>query len=239
MEHLLEVCVDTAEGLAAAIAGGADRIELCSALSLGGLTPSVGLMILAAKAPIPVFAMIRPRPGDFVFSAVELETMQQDIAAAQSAGLAGVVLGASNTDHTLNTNILTDLMSSVEGLGTTLHRAIDLTPDMKDAVEEAVELGFDRILSSGGQPTAFDGREMLYKMHLWAGGRIGIMAGSGVTEKSALKILQTAPLLELHASCSESVTTPLSKAVEFGFSSETIKVTSAQKVAALKKAIQP
>ena len=90
----LEICVDGADGLIAAVAGGADRIELCSALALGGLTPSPGLMTLAARAPVPVYAMIRPRAGDFVFSPAEIDQMRREIDAVREAGLAGVVLGA-------------------------------------------------------------------------------------------------------------------------------------------------
>ncbi len=145
---LLEVCVGDPESLIAAIEGGADRIELCSALELGGLTPTPGLMALAARAPVPVYAMVRPRGGDFVFSSSEREAMRADIAGVRAAGLAGVVLGAS-PDGTLDGETLADLVQASAGLGTTLHRAFDLVPDIGDAVETAVALGFERILTSG------------------------------------------------------------------------------------------
>lgn len=237
-DRLLEICVDSAEGLAAAIAGGADRIELCSALSLGGLTPSAGFMKQAAEAPIPVFAMIRPRVGDFVFNTAEMGIMRRDIDAAREAGLAGVVLGASNADNSLDTATLSSLLAMAAGLGTTLHRAIDLTPDMELAVDQAIALGFDRILTSGGQPTADAGREMLQRMHEHAAGRLLIMAGSGVTSDSAQIILNAVPLHEFHASCSEVVTVFASKATQFGFTALETKKTSTTKVASLKKLIQ-
>ena len=114
---LLEVCVDSAAGLDAAVAGGADRIELCSALDVGGLTPSAGLTRLAAGCGLPVFAMIRPRAGGFVFGAADVAVMQADIAAAREAGLAGVVLGASRPDGRLDEWVLAGWSSRRQDLG--------------------------------------------------------------------------------------------------------------------------
>ena len=143
---LLEVCVDSPQSLAAAIEGGADRIELCAALETGGLTPSPGLMALAAKAPIPVYAMIRTRPGDFVFDDVDMATLLADIDAVRAAGLAGVVLGANRPDGSLDRDVLSRLASHAKGLGMTLHRAFDLAgPGFAEAVELAVALGFERL----------------------------------------------------------------------------------------------
>ena len=156
---LLEVCVDSAEGLAAAIGGGADRIELCSSLELGGLTPSFGLMRFAARQPLPVYAMIRPRAGDFVFDANELAIMRDDIAMARESGLAGVVLGASRSDGRLDADMLAELVGHSYGMGLTLHRAFDCAgPDFGDALDLAIGLGFERILTSGGAASAVGGR---------------------------------------------------------------------------------
>ncbi|MGL5010398.1 MAG: copper homeostasis protein CutC, partial [Paracoccaceae bacterium] len=135
---LIEICVDDAPGLAAAIAGGADRIELCAALALGGLTPSAGFRQHAASAPIPVYPMIRPRPGDFTFTDAEITLMEHDIVTARSLGLAGVVLGASHPDGTLDTNTLARLITAAGPLGLTLHRAFDLTPDPIAALDTAI-----------------------------------------------------------------------------------------------------
>ncbi|RVJ14613.1 copper homeostasis protein CutC, partial [Sinorhizobium medicae] len=114
---LLEVCVDDPDGLEAAVAGGADRVELCSALCAGGLTPSPGLMSAAGMPPVPVYAMIRPRAGDFVYDAADLEVMRRDIDAARAAGLAGVVLGASRADGRLDARMLTKLAGHAAGMG--------------------------------------------------------------------------------------------------------------------------
>ena len=145
---LLEICVDTAAGLDAAIKGGADRIELCSALEVGGLTPTPGLIAYARTSPIPVYAMVRPRPGDFVFDVSDAATMLDDIRAVADAGLAGVVLGASLPDGQLDCATLQTLCAAAQGLGTTLHRAFDLVPDFDAALEMAVNLRFERVLTS-------------------------------------------------------------------------------------------
>ena len=190
MSHiLLEVCVEDASGLRAAIDGGADRIELCSALSVGGLTPSPGLMVLAGKADLPVYAMIRPRPGDFVFDASDIAVMRVEIDAARAAGLAGVVLGASRLDGALDKEALKELADHAQGLGLTLHRAFDLVPDFADAVETAVDLGFERILTSGGAKRAPDGIDHLAAIIADTRDRISIMPGSGVTLETVGELL--------------------------------------------------
>ncbi len=154
MPVLLEVCVDSPKGLAAAIEGGANRIELCSALELGGLTPVAGLMKAAAAAPIPVYAMIRPHAGPFIFDAADEAAMMADIDAVRAFGLEGVVIGANRPDGTLDMPLIRRLKAHAAGLGSTLHRAFDLVPDADAALEQAVELGFERILTSGCTPKA-------------------------------------------------------------------------------------
>lgn len=228
----LEVCVDDAAGLAEAIAGGADRVELCSALALGGLTPSPGLMALAAHAPVPCYPMIRPRAGDFVFTAADVAVMKADIRAARAAGLPGVVLGASLPDGRLDQAVLCDLIAETAGLDLTLHRAIDLCPDADEAVEAAIALGFRRILSSGGARTAAEGLDRLRQMFQTAAGRLIIMPGSGVSPDT-LPQLRALPLTEVHASCAA----PLSVGgapLAFGFQSAKDKRTDRTRVAALK-----
>lgn len=231
---LLEVCVDDASGLATAVVGGADRIELCSALELGGLTPTPGLLALAARAPIAVRAMVRPRPGDFVFGAADVEAMLGDIAAIRAAGLSGVVLGASLADDRLDTETLRVLMRASAGLATTLHRAVDLVPDLEEAVEQAIELGFDTILTSGGAGTALAGAGAIARMHQVAAGRITIMAGSGVNESSAAQLLAQVRLDALHGSCSIAAAAASGSAARLGFDSPGRRATSAGKVAALR-----
>jgi len=229
----LEVCVDDAAGLANAVAGGADRVELCAALGIGGLTPSAGLMELAARTGVPCYPMIRPRSGDFVFTAAEVAVMRADIRAARAAGLTGVVLGASHPDGRLDAAVLATLISEAQGMDLTLHRAIDLCPDVDQAVETAIQLGFRRILSSGGARVAAEGLPRLARMIAVAAGRLSVMPGSGVS-------VDTWPLLaplgatEVHASCASALPATEGKALEFGFVSGTEKRTDRARVAALK-----
>lgn len=233
----LEICVDDLDGLHKAIAGGADRIELCSALSVGGLTPTAGLMAAAGKCNVPVYAMIRPRAGDFVFCEQDVAGMFADIDNARSAGLAGVVLGANRDDGTLDADVLGVLVGHAQGLGLTLHRAIDLVPDVGPAIETAIGLGFERILTSGGAKTAFAGLDAIEAMVALAGDRISIMPGAGVTAENAAHILERLAVRELHASGSTLRTVTDGKLVELGFLSQTSKMTDATAVAALKAVV--
>jgi copper homeostasis protein len=231
---LLEVCVEDAAGLRAAVDGGADRIELCSALSVGGLTPSPGLMALAGNVDIPVYAMIRPRPGDFVFDAGDMDVMCVEIDAARSAGLAGVVLGASRPDGSLDTEALRTLADHAHGLGLTLHRAFDLVPDFAEAVEIAVDLGFERILTSGGAKRAPDGIDALAAIVADARGRVSIMPGSGVTLETVGGLLSRLCVSEVHSSCSVENPAHDARLVSLGFVSASARQTNEQAVRALK-----
>ena len=232
----LEVCVDTAEGLAEAVAGGADRIELCAALALGGLTPSAGLIELAARCGVPVVTMIRPRAGDFVWSEVEVAMMEAEIAAVRVAGLQGVVLGASRPDGRLDGMVLQRLVTAAQGLELVLHRCIDLTPDLGAALEQAIRLGFHRILTSGGEATAEAGAARIAALVTQAAGRITVMPGSGVNPDNA-PMLKGLGIAELHTSC--SVTIPATgRVVEMGFAPPVRRQTAADQVQALRKALE-
>lgn len=227
--------MDDALGLAEAVAGGADRVELCSALAVGGLTPSVGLMKIAAGCGVACYPMIRPRGGDFVYSSAEVAVMKADIQAARGLGLTGVVLGASMPDGRLDLGVLAVLVAEAEGLDLTFHRAIDLCPDAEEAVEQAVALGFRRILSSGGARTAVEGIERLALMMRVARARLVVMPGSDVSVDT-LPVLWALPLIEVHASC--AVDLPVGgKALEFGFQTVADKRTDRKKVAELKAAL--
>lgn len=231
---LLEICVDDAAGLEAAIEGGADRVELCSVLELGGLTPPPGLIALAGHANVPVRVMIRPRPGDFVFSESDLAAMLADIEAVRQAGLEGVVLGASRPDGCLDIETLGILSKAAAGLKRTLHRAIDLVPDMAEAVEQAIALGFDTILTAGRARTAPEGIEQLALAQHVAAGRIAIMAGSGINAETAPALLDRVPLPALHASCGVAAPPVSAPALRLGFDSPARRATSLQKVCALR-----
>lgn len=236
----LEVCVDTADGLAAALAGGADRIELCSALEIGGLTPSAGLLKLAAASPVPVVAMIRPRGGDFRFDEAETLLMLDEIDAIAAAGLQGVVLGASLDDGRLDAGTLERLaMRAIgHGLRCTLHRAIDLTPDLAEATLLAIDLGFERILTSGGAKSAPDGISGLRHCFDAAAGRIAIMPGAGINADNVHLLRARLPLTDVHASCSVKASPAAPQALAFGFDTGQRRQTSKEHVAVLKAALQ-
>lgn len=234
---LLEICIDTPAGLAAAVTGGADRVELCSALALGGLTPTPGLIALAARAPLPVMAMIRPRAGGFDWSATEVEAMEAEIAAISAAGLAGVVLGATRTAPdgtvTLDLPVMERLMQAARGLDVTLHRCIDLMQDPLTAIDQSAALGVSRILSSGGAATAPEGADRLAAMMAHAGDRITIMPGAGVSAATLPGLLARLAPAEVHASA--SLPDPATGAIAaFGFQPPGAKRTDAATVAALK-----
>jgi copper homeostasis protein len=233
----LEVCVADPQSLAAAAAGGAERIELCSALELGGLTPLPGLMALARQSGIETYALIRPRSGDFVFDSHDEAAMLAAIDAVRAAGLAGVVLGANHPDGTLDDKLLARLLAHADGLGSTLHRAIDLVPDFAAATEAAIALGFDRILSSGGAPTALEGLGQLALVHATARGRIKVMAGSGLRPDNVLELLQAVPVDEVHSSCAGSPQPSAEGAVRLGFAARAKRHTDAAVVRAFRETL--
>lgn len=237
MPVLLEVCVDSVDGLEAAIAGGADRIELCSALDLGGLTPTPGLIAAASRAPIPVYAMIRPHARSFVWTPADAAAMLAEIDAVRAAGLAGVVLGAALPDGALDVVLLETLQARSRGLGATLHRVFDLVPDPARALEAAIALGFERVLTSGGAARAQDGLAMLGALVQQAAGRIGIMPGSGVSAANVARIVQSVGAQEVHASCRETLAHDDSKGVELGFFPARQGITSVGAVQALRRAL--
>lgn len=198
---MLEVCVDTLDGAATAFRGGAGRVELCSSLSEGGLTPSAGLMRAAADLPIPCYAMIRPRSGLFAFSEGEVDIMLADIAVALDAGLAGVVLGAQSSDGKLDVGVLERLVNAAGTLGKTLHRVIDVVPDPLSAIDVAIDLGFERVLTSGGKPFAPDGTYLIREMIVRANGRLSVMPGCGLTSENVAAVLSSTGATEAHAAC--------------------------------------
>lgn len=236
----LEVCVDSVEGLSAAIAGGADRVELCGALEVGGLTPTSGLLRVAAASPLPVVAMIRPRGGDFCFDDVEIQLMLNEIDAVAAIGLQGVVLGASLRNGELDHQTLERLVRRARdrGLESTLHRAIDLCPDLARATRLAIDLGFARILTSGGAPRALEGLGGLQRCFDAAGDRITIMPGAGIKAENVGRLLEKLPVREVHASCSEPVAASTPPVMAFGFDAGGRRQTSVASVVALKAAIQ-
>ncbi|MET3710327.1 copper homeostasis protein [Sphingomonas trueperi] len=237
MRRLLEVCVEDVAGIDAAVTGGADRIELCAALAVGGLTPPDSLIAAAATAPIPVHLLARPRDGNFVYTAAEAALVAADIRAAADAGLAGVVIGASRADRQLDSEMLAAWVSVARnagrGLSLTLHRAFDLCPDPLAALETAITLGFDRILTSGCTPKAIDGRDTIAALVQSAGDRITILAGSGIDASTLPPILETG-VREVHASCRSPQAGADTREIAFGFQAGPRLATDPEKVSTLR-----
>ncbi|MEP1209244.1 MAG: copper homeostasis protein CutC [Rhizobiaceae bacterium] len=202
---MLEICVDTIDGVVAAMKGGAGRVELCSSLSEGGLTPSAGLMRAAAALPLPCYAMIRPRSGLFDYSNEEAAIMASDISMAREAGLAGVVLGAQDSTGGLNMPLLKELLATAGDLGTNMHRVIDVVPEPLVALDQAIELGFERVLTSGAEPLAPDGVGLIAQMVQQAAGRISIMPGCGLTADNVAGVIAKTGVTEVHAACNMRV----------------------------------
>jgi copper homeostasis protein len=198
---LLEVCVDSLAGLARAEAGGAARIELCSRLDLGGLSPSDAELEAAVRATrLPLHVMVRPRAGDFVYDEREIAEMRREIERAKRARVAAVVLGVTRTDGSIDVERTGELTRLARPLSVTFHRAFDAVPDPLAALELLVELGIDRVLTSAGAPNAHAGRFELRKLVENARGRIVVLAGGGVRAENFRDILRDAGVDELHSS---------------------------------------
>lgn len=202
MPHInVEVCVDNIESLQSAIAAGADRIELCSALSLGGLTPTIGLTRYALQhAPIPVYAMIRPRSGDFLFSPDEVAMISDEIAYFRDAGVDGIVIGALTADRQIDQHAVRQWVAQAAGLGITFHRAFDLVADPAIALEQVIDLGCERILTSGQQASAEQGALCIRELVKQAANRLSIMPGCGVNRDNAKQIIDITGATEIHLS---------------------------------------
>ena len=165
MNRILEVCVDSYASAVAAIAGGADRLELCSALSVGGLTPSAALLRQIRKgSDIPIRCLMRPRGGDFFYTPEEIQQMAMEMAALRDAGADGFVIGCLTADGELDGNAMEPLLKEASGLGLTLHRCIDVSRNLEDTYRNAAELGFDTVLTSGGAGKCLDGMETIGRL---------------------------------------------------------------------------
>jgi copper homeostasis protein len=198
--YLLEISVETAEIALAAERGGAQRIELCTELRLGGLTPGEELMRRTRElVRVPVFAMIRPRAGNFVYSPEEIAQMRSDITAAKRTGMDGVVLGVLAENRQVDVDRTRGLVKLAEPLPVTFHRAFDDVADLDTALEAVIETGAARILTSGGAPTAPQGLRVLAKLVAAAGNRITIVPGSGINASNILEVAQVTQAREFHS----------------------------------------
>ncbi|MEH6835726.1 MULTISPECIES: copper homeostasis protein CutC [Falsihalocynthiibacter] len=231
----LEVCIDTPEGLQAC-QNGVDTIELCSALAVGGLTPSAGQISLARTSFVPVHAIIRPRAGNFIYSPHEIDVALGDIDAVKSAKLDGIVIGASTAEAMLDLPVLNKMIAASGSLIRTLHRVIDTLDDPFVALDQAIDLGFSRILTSGSSFNAQDGMACLRKLQERARGRIEIVAGSGVNARNILEIGRATGVRSFHASCSSPVEQDKTT-VGFGFAPEFMNKTDPQKIKQLRSVL--
>lgn len=207
MKRQLEICTGDLLSVQAAVDGGADRIELCSALSEGGVTPSFGLMASARKIAkeIRMHVLIRPREGDFVYDEREVECMIGDICAARLAGADGVVIGALTREGQLDLDACMRMIEAANGMSVTFHRAFDRVNDPHGALELLIKLGVDRVLTSGQAPSAQEGAGLLGELVKQADGRIIILAGAGVGPGNAADIIARGGVGELHASAREAM----------------------------------
>ena len=201
-EFLVEVCANGVESCIAAQEGGADRVELCAGIPEGGTTPSYGEIKVARRVltTTRLHVIIRPRGGDFLYSDLEVERMAADIAACRDVGVDGVVFGCLNADGTFDVEKNHYLIECSKGMSVTCHRAFDRAANPEEALETLIDLGFDRILTSGQQPKAIQGADLLAQLNRQAAGRIILMAGSGVTEQNIRELQEITGLHEFHFS---------------------------------------
>jgi copper homeostasis protein len=199
MELTFEVCVESAEGAVAAQSGGAHRVELCSDLLEGGLTPSHGTMAVArASLQIGIMAMVRPRGGDFCYSDIEFAVMREDLLAARELGADGVVFGLLNPDGTIDRDRTAELIALARPLPVTFHRAFDVSRDPFEALDTLIDLGVDRVLTSGQEPSVLEGLDLIAALVARAAGRVIVMPGGGITERTMARIAATSGARELH-----------------------------------------
>ena len=199
MSLIFEVCVDSAEAAMAAQEGGAHRVELCSDLLEGGLTPSHGTIRVAReRLRIAVMAMVRPRGGDFCYTGTEFAVMREDLLAAKAMGVDGVVFGLLNPDGTVDRERTAELIALARPLSVTFHRAFDVTRDPFEALDTLIALGVERVLTSGQEPSVLEGLDLIVELVRRAAGRIIVMPGGGITARNVGRISAACGASELH-----------------------------------------
>lgn len=201
MKPVIELCVEGVDGAVAAEQGGADRVELCASLMEGGITPSLGtLRATQAAIKIPIFIMVRPRGGDFLYSDREFASMLDDVATFRDAGAAGVVFGCLTANGEVDKPRTAALVRQARPAKATFHRAFDMTADAEAALEALIECGVDRVLTSGHAPTGTDGIPEMARLVAQARGRIVILGCGGLRPETIGAVRREANLSELHFS---------------------------------------
>ena len=206
---LLEICVGSLEDCRTALEQGADRLELCGSLELGGLTPSLGLVErVVAEIDLPVIVMVRPRAAGFCYTDDEFQVMVRDAELIFQAGASGIVFGVLREDASIDQEQVLQLTKLAGDRETVFHRAFDFVSDKPAALETLIELGVSRILTTGGGASALEGVRSLHQLGQQAAGRIEIMPGGGVDATNIIEIVEVTGCQQFHAGCSRSTTDP-------------------------------
>lgn len=247
MKPILEVCVDSLASARNAIRGGADRLELCSALAVGGLTPYAALLQqIRAESDIPIRCLMRPRAGDFLYTREEIAMMAAQILNLRDLGADGFVIGCLDAEGNLDARAMAPLLEAAQGKGLTLHRCIDVSRNLEETYRTAGKLGFDTVLTSGGCGNCVDGMENIGKLlHLQKmEGGAQVLIGAGVNDRVIRRFLEVFPGADaFHASCKADVPSGMAFRREGvpmglpGFDEWVISQTSEDKVAAAKAAL--
>lgn len=200
---LFELCAESLEAAKAAQSGGADRLELCEQLSIAGVTPSPALLAaVLAQVSIPVHVLIRPRGGDFVYSAADFKRMRQEILEAKSAGAAGIAVGILLRNGQVDVKRTRELVELAHPMKVTFHRAFDESNDLEQALEDVIRTGADCLLTSGGAPNVLAGAEQIAKLQRQAGTRLEVMAGGGLKLANLPEVVRRSGVTCLHGSLS-------------------------------------
>ena len=207
---IFEVCVDSVDSAVAAEQGGATRVELCAALLEGGLTPSAGtIAITRAQVSIGLQVMIRPRGGDFLYSDTEFASMKHDIELAKQLGANGVVFGLLTVAGDIDSDRTRVLLDHAKPMNVTFHRAFDMTRDPIAALGTLIELGINRVLTSGQEVSALEGAELVHGLLVHADDKIIVMPGGGITEQNIKKVLDTTGAKEIHVTGTRTKNSPM------------------------------
>lgn len=206
----LEICVDSVASCEAAQEGGATRVELCANLFEGGTTPSAGTIREArARISIGLHVILRPRGGDFCYSAAEFNSMLYDLQVAKDLGADGIVIGILQPNGTIDRERMEVLVAQARPLTLTFHRAFDMTPDPEQALADIVDLGMDLLLTSGQERSACEGIPLLARLVHQAGDRIRIMPGGGITERNLDRVVRETGVRDVHLSARQRVASPM------------------------------
>lgn len=198
---LLEIAANSVGSALAAQAGGAGRVELCGSLDEGGTTPSYGVLALVReRLRIPLFVLIRPRTGDFLYEDFELEAMRRDVQMCRELGCDGIVIGALNAEGAVDVASCRELIATAGSMSVTFHRAFDVARDQEQALKDIISLGCERVLTSGMRPSALEGADMISAFVRQAGNQLRVVAGAGVNADNLPELIKRTGAREFHAS---------------------------------------